>query len=41
MNASRGTGLDGRAILAGVAPVAWFVGMAVLATLGVIREWCA
>ena len=27
-------GLDWRAILAGVAPVAWFVAMAVLATLG-------
>ena len=31
---SQGTGLDWRAVFAGVAPVAWFVGMAVLATLG-------
>ena len=33
MNTAAG-GLDFRAILAGVAPVAWYVGMAVLAALG-------
>lgn len=33
MNTAAGGGLDGRAILMGVAPVAWFVGMAVLAAL--------